>query len=81
MHHSLLRLAQINWMLPNTSNLRLSSFTVATCKTTANFPDEGVMVNKGGLGSESSGANQNYGLWFTPSERLQGGFETTRGIK
>ena len=64
----------------NAQNLRLSSFTVATWfKTTANFPDEGVMVNKGGLGSESSGANQNYGIWFTPSERLQGGFETTGG--
>jgi hypothetical protein len=61
-------------------NLRLSSFTVATWfKTTANFPDEGVMVNKGGLGSESAGANQNYGIWFTPSETLQGGFETTGG--
>jgi uncharacterized protein YycO len=61
-------------------NLRLSSFTVATWfKTTTNFPDEGVMVNKGGLGSESAGANQNYGLWFTSAERLQGGFETTGG--
>src|SRR5215213_6947207 len=66
--------------VPDASNLRLSSFTVATWfKTTANFPDEGVMVNKGGLGSESAGKNQNYGIWFTPSERLQGGFETTGG--
>ena len=66
--------------VPDASNLRLSSFTVATWfKTTANFPDEGVMVNKGGLGSESAGANQNYGIWFTPSETLQGGFETTGG--
>jgi len=66
--------------VPDSANLRLSSFTVATWfKTTANFPDEGVMVNKGGLGSESAGANQNYGIWFTPSERLQGGFETTGG--
>ena len=37
------------------------------------------MVNKGGLGSESAGANQNYGLWFTSSDQLQGGFETTGG--
>jgi hypothetical protein len=66
--------------VPDASNLRLSSFTVATWfKTTANFPDEGVMVNKGGLGSESAGLNQNYGIWFTPSETLQGGFETTGG--
>ena len=61
-------------------NLRLSSFTVATWfKTTANLSDEGIMVNKGGLGSESAGANQNYGLWFTSSDRLQAGFETTGG--
>ena len=66
--------------LANAPDLRLTSFTVATWfKTTTNFPDEGVMVNKGGLGSESSGANQNYGIWFTSAERLQGGFETTGG--
>jgi hypothetical protein len=67
--------------VPNNSTLRLSSFTAATWfKTTATFRDEGVMVNKGGLGSESAGANQNYGLWFTsPPNRLQGGFETTGG--
>jgi Concanavalin A-like lectin/glucanases superfamily/Calcineurin-like phosphoesterase len=67
--------------VPDASNLRLSSFTVATWfKTTANFPSAGgIMVNKGGIGSESAGVNQNYGLWFTPSETLQGGFETTGG--
>src|SRR5574339_50764 len=66
--------------LANAPDLRLTSFTVATWfKTTTNFPDEGVIVNKGGLGSESAGANQNYGIWFTSSEKLQGGFETTGG--
>jgi hypothetical protein len=66
--------------IANDPNLRLTKFTVATWfKTTANFPDEGVMVNKGGLGSESAGKNQNYGLWFTPDERLQGGYESTSG--
>ena len=37
------------------------------------------MVNKGGIGSESAGFNQNYAIWFDSSERLQGGFETTGG--
>ena len=61
-------------------NLRLSSFTVATWfKTTGGWSDEGIMVNKGGLGSESAGANQNYGLWFTSSDQLQAGFEVTGG--
>ncbi len=61
-------------------SLRLSSFTVATWfKTTGGWSDEGIMVNKGGLGSESAGANQNYGLWFTSSDQLQAGFEITGG--
>ena len=68
------------WDLANNPTLQLSRFTVATWfKTLTNFPDEGVMVNKGGLGLESSGANQNYGLWFTSAERLEGGFETRSG--
>jgi len=62
------------------TDLRLSSFTVATWfKTTGGWSDEGIMVNKGGLGSESAGANQNYGLWFTSSDQLQAGFEVTGG--
>ncbi|HTH23031.1 MAG TPA: LamG-like jellyroll fold domain-containing protein, partial [Nitrososphaeraceae archaeon] len=62
------------------ADLRLSSFTVATWfKTTGGWSDEGIMVNKGGLGSESAGANQNYGLWFTSSDQLQAGFEVTGG--
>jgi Concanavalin A-like lectin/glucanases superfamily/Calcineurin-like phosphoesterase/F5/8 type C domain len=61
-------------------SLRLSSFTVATWfKTTGGWSDEGIMVNKGGLGSESAGANQNYGLWFTSSDQLEAGFEVTGG--
>lgn len=62
------------------ADLRLSSFTVATWfKTIGGWSDEGIMVNKGGLGSESAGANQNYGLWFTSSDKLQAGFEVTGG--
>jgi len=66
--------------VPDSTSLRLSSFTVATWfKTTGGWSDEGIMVNKGGLGSESAGANQNYGLWFTSSDDLQAGFEVTGG--
>ena len=49
----------------DSSSLRLSSFTVATWfKTTGGWSDEGIMVNKGGLGSESAGATRtmDYGL-------------------
>ena len=66
--------------VPDATSLRLSSFTVATWfKTTGGFLDEGIMVNKGGLGLESAGANQNYGIWFDSLKRLQAGFETTGG--
>ncbi|MFB5601048.1 MAG: LamG-like jellyroll fold domain-containing protein, partial [Nitrososphaeraceae archaeon] len=63
------------------SDLRLSQFTVATWFKTSvpSFPDEGVMVNKGGLGSESTGGNQNYGIWFLSNGRIQGGYETSGG--
>ena len=48
--------------VPDASNLKLSSFTIATWfKTTGGFPDEGIMVNKGGLGSESAGVKRK--LW------------------
>ena len=66
--------------VPDAANLKLSSFTVATWfKTTGGFNDEGIMVNKGGLGLESAGGNQNFGIWFTSSDQLQAGFETTSG--
>ena len=38
-----------------------------------------MIVNKGGIGSDSSGNNMNYGIWMTSSEKLRGGFETSSG--
>ena len=36
-------------------------------------------MNKGGLGTDSTGNNMNYGLWMTSSELVRGGFETSSG--
>ncbi|MGE3859739.1 MAG: LamG-like jellyroll fold domain-containing protein [Nitrososphaeraceae archaeon] len=64
----------------NAQNLKLSKFTVASWfKTTSNFGSEAIIVNKGGLGTDSSGSNMNYGIWMTSAERLQAGFETSSG--
>ena len=62
-------------------NLDLTQqFTVAAWFNTAtNFGDNGMIVNKGGIGSDSAGKNMNYGLWMTSGERLRGGFETSSG--
>jgi predicted phosphodiesterase len=66
--------------VPSTQNLQLLKFSVAAWfKTTSNFGDEALIVNKGGKGSDSSGKNMNYGIWMTSSEKVQGGFETSSG--
>ena len=67
--------------IPNAPELKLAkNFTVAAWfKTTTNFRDDAIAVNKGGLSTESTGNNMNYGLWVTSSEKLRGGFETSSG--
>ncbi len=64
----------------NTAALRLSQFSVAAWfKTSSNFGSDSILVNKGGLGSESSGQNMNYGIWMTSTETIKAGFETSSG--
>jgi hypothetical protein len=62
-------------------DLRLSKFSVAAWFRTTSVPDEdyGFIANKGGSGTDSSGKNQNYGLWITSSGKLSGGYETSSG--
>jgi hypothetical protein len=62
----------------NSASLQLSRFTVAAWfKTSTNFGSDAMIVNKGGLGSESSGQNMNYGIWMTSTENVRAGFETS----
>jgi len=66
--------------IPDEQKLKLTKFSVAAWfKTTSNFGDDGLIVNKGGLGSDTAGNNMNYGLWMTSSEKLRGEFETSSG--
>ncbi len=61
-------------------SLQLSQFTIAAwIKTSTDFTSTAYVINKGGSGSDVPSFNQNYGIWFTSSERLQGGFETING--
>jgi hypothetical protein len=65
----------------STPSLQLSQFSVAAWfKTSTNFASEALIVNKGGLGSETSGQNMNYGIWMTSTEQIVAGFETSSGI-
>jgi subtilisin len=66
--------------VPSSPSLQLSQFSVAAWfKTSANFGSDAFIVNKGGVGSDSSGQNLNYGIWMTSSERIRAGFETNSG--
>jgi len=64
----------------STSSLQLSSFSVAAWfKTSTNFGAEGFIVNKGGIGSDSAGQNQNYQISMSSTEQIKVGFETSAG--
>ncbi|MFB5599068.1 MAG: discoidin domain-containing protein [Nitrososphaeraceae archaeon] len=59
---------------------QLKDFSVAAWfKTSSNSPVISFIVNKGGLGSEASGENMNFGLFFDPLGKLQAGFESLDG--
>jgi len=61
-------------------SLQLSQFSVAAWfKTSSNFGSDALIVNKGGIGSDSAGENMNYGIWMTSSEQIRAGFETSSG--
>lgn len=63
------------------SSLQLSQFSLAAWfKTSKDYSTEGMIVNKGGVGSESLGQNANYQLSMISSEKIKGGFETSSGI-
>ncbi len=65
---------------PSSSALQLSQFSVAAWfKTSSNFASDTFIVNKGGIGSDSSGQNMNYGIWMTSTEKIKAGFETSSG--
>ncbi len=66
--------------VPDAPELRLAKFSVAAWfKTSADYYVNGMIVNKGGTGSELPGKNVNYGIWFTSEERLRAGFESADG--
>jgi len=67
--------------VPSSSSLQLKQFSVAAWfRTTMNIGSESAfIVNKGGLGSDQSGYNLNYGIWMDSQERIVAGFETTAG--
>ena len=68
--------------IPSNSELMLTKFTIALWfRTTMDVPykSEAFILNKGGIGSDSMGANLNYGIWMTGSETIAAGFEDSSG--
>jgi hypothetical protein len=66
--------------VPSTSSLQLSRFSVGTWfMTSRDYSSTSYIVNKGGIGTETTGRNMNYGIWMTSTERIQAGFETSTG--
>ena len=68
----------------STADTAALDLTVWTCsawfKTSkADYTARGMIVNKGGDGSDTAGQNLNYGIWVNTTEHLQGGFETGAG--
>jgi hypothetical protein len=64
----------------SSSSLRPTQFSVAAWfKTSTNFVSDAFIVNKGGVGSDGSGQNLNYGIWMTSTEKIKAGFETSSG--
>jgi hypothetical protein len=68
--------------IPDSSSLQIdSTFAAATWFKTSSFYSGNVMiVNKGGLGSDSAGENMNYGIWMNSAEKIIAGFETSAGV-
>ena len=65
----------------NSERLQLKDFTLSTWFKTdkQDYLEPGTIVNKGGMNDDAPGKNMNFGIWITPEEFLQGGFETERG--
>ena len=65
---------------PAADLLQPNQFSVATWfKTSTNFFSESFIVNKGGVGSDISGQNMNYGISMTTGKKIKAGFEAIGG--
>ena len=72
--------------VPDSTSLDLTQFSIAlwfrTSKVYRHDPvygGEGIMVMKGGWGSNKTGENLNYGIWISDANHIRGGFEETNG--
>ncbi|MDX1372390.1 MAG: LamG domain-containing protein, partial [Nitrososphaeraceae archaeon] len=65
----------------NSEKLQLTKFTVSVWFSTdkRDYINPGMIVNKGGMNEDDRGKNMNYGIWITPTEELEGGFERESG--
>ena len=64
----------------HTSSLALIRWTISGWfRTSVGYSTEGMIANKGGIGSDTPGQNMNYGVWINASEQIVAGFEESNG--
>ena len=60
----------------------LNEYTISVWfKTSHNFSKPGMIITKGGLGSDKIGRNMNFGIWMTKDETIGAGFESKNGTE
>lgn len=66
---------------PDAAELQLQTWTIACwVRTNTDFAgNEGILVNKGGLQSDTAGENMSYGVYFRTDNKINAGFETGAG--
>ena len=66
---------------PFESKPSFQSFTITLSfhSNASNSAQEAILINKGGIGKETSGNNLNFGIWFDEKQHIKGGFETKEG--
>ena len=47
--------------------------------TSHNFSEDGMIITKGGIGTDRIGKNMNFGIWMTKDEKIVAGFESNNG--
>ena len=47
--------------------------------TSHNFSETGMIITKGGIGTDRIGKNMNFGIWMTKDEKIVAGFESNNG--
>jgi hypothetical protein len=64
----------------DSEDINLKSFTISVWfNSKGDFQGNNFLINKGGIGNDTSGYNLNYGLFLTEEGKVNGGYESLTG--